>query len=53
MKKLTIFFALMLCVVLAGCNQPATPLSGEPCLSDYVEMCLKLRRISERGDYLI
>lgn len=30
MKKLAILFALMLCVTLAGCNQPAQPQGGEP-----------------------
>ncbi len=30
MKKLTILFALALCVALAGCNQPAPPQGGEP-----------------------
>ena len=30
MKKLTILFALMLCVVLAGCSQSTPPRSGEP-----------------------
>lgn len=30
MKKLAILFALMLCVALAGCNQPAQPQGGEP-----------------------
>lgn len=30
MKKLTILFALTLCVALAGCNQPAASQGGEP-----------------------
>lgn len=30
MKKLTILFALLLCVALAGCTQPAAPQGGEP-----------------------
>ena len=30
MKKLAILFALILCVALAGCNQPAQPQGGEP-----------------------
>ncbi len=30
MKKIAILFALILCVALAGCNQPAPPQSGKP-----------------------
>lgn len=30
MKKLSILFALTLCMALAGCHQPAPPQSGEP-----------------------
>ena len=30
MKKIAILFALILCVALAGCNQPAPPHSGKP-----------------------
>ena len=30
MRKLAILFALILCVTLSGCNQPAVPQGGEP-----------------------